>query len=92
MEEVRIYLEQGRRFREVPPADLNRAWAHAFDMVWWLGEKEWQSKLADLGAELRLRSLPKPTHLIQVALRRAPSRKRSLPRNEAGGQEAEGRL
>jgi hypothetical protein len=84
MEEARAYMERGRRFREMPIEELNQAWADAFDLVCGLGERTRIEDLSDLGAELSLRGLEKPAHLVQDAMKRAQARVAGFPDNPAG--------
>jgi len=84
MEEARVYLERGRRFRDMPVEDLHQAWADAFDLVCGHGDEKWREDLNDLGAELRLRRLEKPAHLVQDAMKRASARVSSFRGNDEG--------
>lgn len=68
MEEVAAYLRRGRRFQTMPEADLNQAWAAAFEVALGLGVPERQQDLDDLGAELNLRNLEPPGHLVKETM------------------------
>ncbi len=67
MEDMKAYLERGRAFSQLAVDDLNSAWAAAFTAVA-AGDDDMLLRLAELGAELRLRNLPLPEHRVQEAL------------------------
>lgn len=80
MEEVRVYLERGRRFSAVPDEDLNKAWVVVFELCA-NGDQSNAAELDDLGAELELRGLSKPDHLVsRQAMDAVQRRLRELPR------------
>jgi hypothetical protein len=67
MEEVHCYLTRGRRFADLSRDDLERCYAKC---VWLvvvnaIGGPGLDQALTDLGAELALRRLPEPLHLIE---------------------------
>lgn len=67
MEDMRRYLEGGRRFAGLPRDELERFYADCYRLV--LAEDyddpRLDDALAELGAELELRRLPEPLHLIE---------------------------
>jgi hypothetical protein len=64
MEETKSYLERGRRFEDLTVDDLSKGWAAAFTAVCADGDEGGQTDLDDLGAELGLRNLERPEHLV----------------------------
>ena len=69
MEETRAYLERGREFDGAPVEGISEAWALAFKLVYEYGETGHRHQLDDLAAELRLRGLEPPGHLVQDTIR-----------------------
>jgi hypothetical protein len=69
MEETKSYLERGRRFEGLSVEDLNRGWAAAFTAVCADGDRRRATDLDDFGAELGLRKLEKPDHLVRDAMK-----------------------
>src|SRR6478609_1259646 len=69
MDETRAYLERGRAFSGAPVEGINEAWALAFKLVYEHGETGHRNQLDDLAAELRLRGLEPPGHLVQDTIR-----------------------
>src|SRR4051794_31180020 len=65
MEETRAYLERGREFKGAPAEGINEAWTLAFKLVYEYGETGHRNQLDDLAAELRLRGVEPPGHLVQ---------------------------
>jgi hypothetical protein len=77
MEETRSYLGRGRRFEGLSVNDLNKGWAAAFTAVCAHGDESRVTDLDDLGAELSLRKLGRPDHLVhRDAMRIAQERVR----------------
>jgi hypothetical protein len=68
MEETRAYLERGREFKGAPAEGIEEAWAVAFKLVYEYGESSHRDQLNDLAAELRLRGLEPPGHLVQETI------------------------
>src|SRR6478609_1749091 len=68
MEQTRAYLERGRRFEHMPVEALNEGWAAAFKLVLLPKDQRRPSDQHDFGAELRLRGLEIPYHLVQDAM------------------------
>jgi hypothetical protein len=64
MEETQDYLARGRRFSGLTADALNDAWATAFKDVFSNENRSRVRDLDDLGAELRLRELELPEHLV----------------------------
>lgn len=67
MQDTRSYLVRGRAFASLSVEDLNQMWAAAFTAIA-LGDDAKLTEYSDLAAELRLRSLPLPEHLVQGAM------------------------
>jgi hypothetical protein len=85
MEETRSYLARGRRFERLSVEDLNKGWAAAFTSVCADDDQSRVTDLDDFGAELGLRQLEKPDHLVHPdAMRIAQERVRNA-RLEAYG-------
>lgn len=65
MEETAAYLGRGRRFSALSPSELELRWVEAFRT--WLGERtdSHLQQMDDLSAELRLRGLEPPYHLVK---------------------------
>ena len=86
MEEVRGYLERGRRFETMSIDDLNNAWARSYETVVGRDDRTQAMDLDDFGAEIRLRGLETPAHLVDDgAMEAAMQRIRDMPDN---GREA----
>jgi len=79
MEEVAAYLRRGRPFKEASEADLNRAWAAAFELSLGHGERQYRQQLDDLGAELQLRGIEPPVHLVEKTMEKIQQRIRDMP-------------
>ena len=77
MEETRAYLERGREFKGAPVEGINEAWALAFKLVYEHGETSHRAQLDDLAAELRLRGVEPPGHLVQDTIRALQERLRN---------------
>jgi hypothetical protein len=78
MEETKSYLERGRRFEGLTVEDLDKGWAAAFTSVCADGDESRATDLDDCGAELGLRKLEKPEHLVRRdAMRIAQARARN---------------
>jgi hypothetical protein len=78
MEETRSYLARGRRFEGLSVEDLNQGWAAAFTSVCANGDQSRAIDLEDFGAELGLRNLERPDHLVhRDAMKMAQERVRN---------------
>jgi hypothetical protein len=64
LDDVTAYLEQGRPFASMAVETLNLAWVAALKAVAF-GDDARLDELAELGAELWLRGLPTPEHLVR---------------------------
>ena len=85
MEETRSYLERGRRFEDLTVDDLGKGWAAAFTAVCADGDGGRQTDLEDLAAELGLRNLERPEHLIDPrAMQAAQERVRDSEQESFG--------
>ena len=49
-------------------ADLNKAWAAAFELALGLGKRQHRQTMDDMGAELQLRGLEPPVHLVEKTM------------------------
>lgn len=65
MEETRAYLSAGRRFKDTPEDIVKQDWVAAYRRLI-DGERSLVRDLDDLGAELRLRGIEAPSHLVQT--------------------------
>ena len=94
MEDTRSYLERGRQFEGLSVEDLNARWAAAFTAVCAQGDQSQAIDLADFGAELGLRKLKHPEHLIGVDTMNATQRRMQESRRQMLGpmEEAVGRF
>lgn len=63
MQEMQIYLARGRSFASLTEEVLNEAWVSAVTAVAY-GDDDRLDDWADLGAELELRRLARPEHLV----------------------------
>ncbi len=80
MTQTASYLGRGRRFEGLSVDALNKEWAATFTTVCAEGDGRRATDLEDLGAELGLRKLGRPEHLVsQEAMRTAQERVRRLP-------------
>ena len=79
MEQTRAYLERGRRFEHMPVEALNEGWAAAFKRVLLPKDQRRPGDQHDFGAELRLRGLEIPYHLVQDAMNELQRRIRDNP-------------
>jgi hypothetical protein len=85
MEETRSYLERGRRFEGLTVDDLSKGWAAAFTAVCAHGDESQEADLADLGAELGLRNLTRPEHLVHPRAMKAAQARVINSQHEAIG-------
>jgi hypothetical protein len=69
MEEVAAYLRLGRPFKEMPEADFKTRWAAAFERVYELEERQYRQQVDDFGAELQLREIEPPVHLVEKTMK-----------------------
>jgi hypothetical protein len=94
MEETRSYLERGRRFEGLADGDLGKRWAAAFTAVCADGDESREADLDDLGAELGLRNLTRPAHLVHPRAMKAAQARVANSQHEAFGpvREAIGRF
>ncbi|HJQ57923.1 MAG TPA: hypothetical protein VJ890_13515 [Vineibacter sp.] len=67
MEETRSYLARGRRFEALDTERLNQDWVALFRALV-AGDNSRLQDLDDVGAEIRLRGLAPPEHLVQAEL------------------------
>jgi hypothetical protein len=67
MQDTEAYLARGRAFALLPIDDLNKKYAAAFTAVAF-GDDAPMIEWSDLAAELRLRRLPIPEHLVAGAM------------------------
>jgi hypothetical protein len=79
MEEVAEYLRRGRPFKEMPQADLNKGWAAAFELVLEHREKQYRQQLDDFGAELNVRGIEPPAHLVEKTMEKIKQRILDMP-------------
>ncbi len=86
MEETKSYLERGRRFEGLTVEDLNKGWAAAFTSVCADGDESRTTDLDDCGAELGLRKLEKPDHLVRSDAMRNARLEAFGPVSEAVGK------
>lgn len=70
MQQMKIYLEEGRAYGSLAVEKLNGRWVAALTAVSH-GDDTRLDEWSDLAAELRLRRLPLPEHLVQIPSRRA---------------------
>jgi hypothetical protein len=78
MDEVRAYIERGRSLEAEQAQALNRRWASAFTAVCAHGSQAFRLELDNCSAELNLRKMPKPDHLVQDVMRLIQARIKSL--------------
>ena len=74
MEQTQAYLTRGRAYAELPNAALRKQWAKAYEAFFVAEEASAQTELHDTDAEIRLRGLKPPVHLIRSALKVVNSR------------------
>lgn len=63
IQKTRDYVARGRRFSPLTAEALGQAWVSAVTAVAF-GDDDWVDEWSDLGAELDLRGLARPEHLI----------------------------
>jgi hypothetical protein len=85
MEETKSYLERGRRFAGLTVDDLSKGWAAAFTAVCAYGDESRETDLDDLGAELGLRNLKRPEHLVRSRAMQAAQARVRNSQHEAFG-------
>jgi hypothetical protein len=85
MEETRSYLARGRRFAGLPDDALSKSWAAAFTAVCADGDERRETDLDDFGAELGLRKLERPEHLIHPRAMQAAQERVRNSQHEAFG-------
>ena len=85
MEDTRSYLERGRRFEGLTVDALNDGWAAAFTAVCAYGDESRETDLDDLGAELGLRNLKRPEHLVRPRAMQAAQARVVNSQHEAFG-------
>lgn len=85
MEETRDYLERGRRFGGLTDDDLSTGWAAAFTAVCADGDGRRETDLDDFGAELGLRKLERPEHLVPPRAMKAAQERVRNSRHESFG-------
>jgi hypothetical protein len=85
MEETKSYLERGRRFESLADDDLGKRWAAAFTAVCAHGDETREADLDDLGAELGLRNLERPAHLVHPRAMKAAQARVENSQHEAIG-------
>lgn len=69
MEQTRSYLARGRAYAELSNMALRKRWAKAYEAFFVAEEVAAQLELHDTDAEIRLRGLKPPVHLIRSALK-----------------------
>jgi hypothetical protein len=74
MEQTKSYLERGRRFEHMPVETLNANWADTFNLLCLPRDQRRPTDLNDYGAELRLRGLETPDHLVQDVMKQIQRR------------------
>jgi hypothetical protein len=77
MERSRSYLERGRRFRNIPEAELQAVYARSGNACLGDGVHSEQINFFDSGAEYRLRELQPPDRLLSDALDKFAARLRA---------------
>lgn len=65
MEHTRSYVERGRALATLPVAELEAQWVDAFRVVCHDGDYRQSRQLRDTGAELGLRKIEQPYHLVK---------------------------
>jgi hypothetical protein len=70
MERTRSYLERGRRFEGLAEGKLNEGWASSFIALCADDDQTRATDLHDLSAEIGLRGLEEPVHLVKHAMDR----------------------
>jgi hypothetical protein len=85
MEETRSYLERGRRFEGLTDDALSTGWVAAFTAVCAHGDECRETDLDDFGAELGLRKLARPEHLIHPRAMQAAQKRVRDSQHEALG-------
>ncbi len=85
MENTRSYLERGRRFEGLTVDALNNGWAAAFTAVCANGDERRETDLDDFGAELGLRKLKRPEHLVRPEAMKAAQERVRNSQHEAFG-------
>ena len=89
MEETRSYLERGRPFEGLADDALGKQWAAAFTAVCADGDDSRHTDLDDLGAELGLRNIERPAHLVHPRAMQAAQERERNSQHEAFGPETE---
>lgn len=69
MEQTRAYLARGRVYAELPDKVLRKRWAKAYEAFFVAEDASVETELHDADAEIRLRGLKPPLHLIRSALK-----------------------
>jgi hypothetical protein len=65
MDMDRAYLERGRQLQALGQDELEKMWAASFRAYFALGDQSREIELNDADAELRLRGIPIPNHLVE---------------------------
>jgi hypothetical protein len=76
MEDTRSYLDRGRAFADLTNEALNAAWVKACRAVHGRSSSSREAEFRDLKAELRLRGLKYPLHLVKPETERTVKRLR----------------
>lgn len=79
MAQVSAYLSRGRRFREGSDDQIREAWATAFESALGRGDRSQRGDLEDLFAELHVRGLEAPSHLVKDTMERLANQMRQRP-------------
>ena len=79
MAQVSAYLSRGRRFEDGPDDDIRQAWVIAFEHVVGRGDTDRRADLDDLFAEMHLRHLEVPSHLVKETMERMAEHMRQRP-------------